>query len=111
MSEDTKNVQPDKSDEHSTPPADEVTPDSTPETGGDEVVTLPDDHPLVKTLEAQKEQIRKLKERAQKLDELEQAQMTEAEKAAARLEAAEKRASALEKELALKDLVITHRLS
>lgn len=84
---------------------------SEPETGGDEVVKLPDDHPLVKTLEAQKEQIKKLKERTQKLDELEQEQMTEAEKAAARLEAAEERAAALEAANDRKDIVIEFGLS
>lgn len=84
---------------------------SEPETGGDEVVKLPDDHPLVKTLEAQKEQIKKLKERTQKLDELEQEQMTEAEKAAARLEAAEDRARELEVANSKKDVVIEFGLS
>lgn len=57
---------------------------------------LPDDHPLVKTLAAQKEQIRELKERTQQLDELEQANLTEQEKAEARVKAAEERAAELE---------------
>ena len=101
-----------------TPSQEKVTPEnaapkpaSEPETGGDEVVQLPDDHPLVKTLEAQKEQIRKLKERAQKLDELEQEQMTEAEKTAARLKAAEDRAAELEAANGRKDVVIEFGLS
>lgn len=57
---------------------------------------LPDDHPLVKTLAAQKQQIKELKEQNQRVDELEQAQLTEQEKAEARVKAAEERAAELE---------------
>lgn len=55
-----------------------------------EPVKLPDDHPLVKTLAAQKKQISELKEKATRLDEIEEAQRTDLEKALARAEAAEK---------------------
>jgi hypothetical protein len=57
---------------------------------------LPDDHPLVKALAAQKEEIKTLKGKAQKLDALEEASKTEAQKAADRLAAVE--AKALEAE-------------
>src|SRR5690625_1114879 len=73
-----------------------VTPEIIPNGGEDGPIQLPDDHPLVTTLAAQKEQIRELKERAQRLDELEQAQLTEQEKAEARVKAAEERAAELE---------------
>lgn len=72
---------------------------------------LPDDHPLVKTLSAQKEQIKRLKERAQRLDEIEQEQMSETEKAEARVKAAEERALELEATNARKDVAIEYRLS
>ena len=59
-------------------------------------ITLPDDHPLVKTLAAQKDQIRELKakaeenaEKAKKFDDVEEASRTELEKAIARAEKAE----------------------
>jgi uncharacterized protein YlxW (UPF0749 family) len=65
-----------------------------------DVVTLPDDHPLVKTLAAQKEQLRALKasnadvaEKARLWDTAQEAQKTELEKAQARAEAAEKSAA------------------
>ena len=54
-----------------------------------ENVTLPDDHPLVKTLAEQKKAIRDLKARAAKLDEIEEAQKSESEKAAERIAKAE----------------------
>jgi predicted nucleic acid-binding Zn-ribbon protein len=57
-----------------------VTEDSTPDT-----LQLPDDHPLVKTLAAQKSAIRELKAKASRLDEIEEAQKSEAEKVADRL--------------------------
>lgn len=53
-------------------------------------VQLPSDHPLVKTLAAQKEQIRELKDKASRLDEIEESQRTDLERAIARAEAAEK---------------------
>lgn len=45
---------------------------------------LPDDHPLVKTLAAQKQTIADLKPKAKRADELEQAHMSEGEKTAKR---------------------------
>jgi hypothetical protein len=58
-----------------------VTEDSTPT----DTLQLPDDHPLVKTLAAQKAAIRELKSKASRLDEIEEAQKSEAEKVADRL--------------------------
>jgi Fe2+ transport system protein B len=64
---------------------------------------LPADHPLVKTLAKQKEDLREqrarnaaLAEKARKLDEIEQANKSEAEKLAERAAQAEARATALE---------------
>ena len=59
---------------------------------------LPDDHPLVKRLAAQKVQLRELKElRAAKarLDEIEESQKTEAEKVADRLSKADAEVAAI----------------
>lgn len=58
-----------------------VTEDSTTT----DTLQLPDDHPLVKTLAAQKAAIRELKAKASRLDEIEEAQKSEAEKVADRL--------------------------
>ena len=55
-------------------------------------IQLPDDHPLVKTLAAQKEQIKELKGKASRLDEIEEAQKTELQKAIERAERAEQAA-------------------
>lgn len=55
------------------------------DTPAPEAEQLPADHPLVKTLAAQKQQIRELKAKASRLDEIEEAQKTEAEKMADRL--------------------------
>lgn len=72
---------------------------------------LAEDHPLVKTLAAQKAEIKALKERARRLDEIEEAQKTDAEKAADRLAAAEKdRDEALAVNARLK-LALEHGLS
>lgn len=51
--------------------------------------TLPDDHPLVRTLAAQKATIRELQKKARRLDDMEDAQKSEAEKAADRIAKAE----------------------
>ena len=74
------------------PPAVEPTP--APPT--DAPITLPDDHPLVKTLAAQKESLKELREKAKRLDEIEEANKTELQKALDRAEAAEKAASTAE---------------
>lgn len=67
--------------------------------------TLPEDHPLVKTLAAQKEQIRTLKaanqetsEKARQYDELQEANKTELQKLIDRAEKAEKVAAELQAE-------------
>lgn len=101
MSEETKQVEEQR---------EEVAQSEAPERG-ESLDQLPDDHPLVKTLQAQKEQIKKLKERAQRLDEIEQEQMSESEKSEARIRAAEERAAELESANARKDVAITYGLS
>lgn len=63
---------------------------------GDAPITLPDDHPLVKTLAAQKETLRELREKARRLDEIDEANKTELQKAIERAEAAETAAVAAE---------------
>lgn len=72
-------------------------------------VQLPDDHPLVKTLAAQKDEIKALKARAARADELEQAQMTESEKAAARIAQAEAEAASVPGKVAdaLREALVT----
>lgn len=62
-------------------------------TAATDPIQLPDDHPLVKTLAAQKELIAGLKTKASRLDEIEEAQKTEAQKLADRVAAAEKEAT------------------
>lgn len=78
--------------------SDDITPDApeTPKSAAPEVIQLPEDHPLVKTLAAQKEQLRLLKdgraadaEKARQWDEAQEANRTEIEKVQARAEAAE----------------------
>jgi hypothetical protein len=56
---------------------------------------LPADHPLVKTLAAQKTEIKDLKAKAKRLDEIEESQKTEAEKAAERITKAEAEAASV----------------
>ena len=55
-------------------------------------IHLPDDHPLVKTLAAQKELIKDLKGKAGRLDEIEEANKSELQKAIERAERAEQAA-------------------
>jgi hypothetical protein len=74
---------------NATTPAEPVVPPSQP-------IQLPDDHPLVRTLAAQKEQIKELRTKAGRLDEIEEAQKSEVQKALDRAEAAERRALAAE---------------
>ncbi|MBN7378420.1 scaffolding protein [Mycobacterium phage prophiGD16-1] len=54
---------------------------------------LPDDHPLVKTLAANKIEIKELKAKAARLDEIEEAQKTQAQKDADRVTKAEAEAA------------------
>jgi len=63
----------------------EVTEQVTEEPVTEESQQLPNDHPLVKTLAAQKTAIRELKAKASRLDEIEEAQKSDAEKVADRL--------------------------
>lgn len=58
-------------------------------------VELPSDHPLVKTLAAQKATIRELKAKASRLDEIEESQKSETEKFTERLSKAEAEAAAV----------------
>lgn len=57
----------------------------TEDTAHTEVEQYPADHPLVKTLAAQKAQLKEYKAKASRLDEIEEAQKSEAEKVADRL--------------------------
>jgi hypothetical protein len=73
--------------------------------------TLPDDHPLVKTLAAQKDQIRALKaanqetsEKAKQFDELQEANKSEMQKLIDRAESAEKDAETLRSEKTHRDM-------
>lgn len=76
-----------------------------------EPMTLPDDHPLVKTLAEQKKAIRDLKARAARLDEIEEAQKSEAEKAADRLAKAEQRAIEAEAKALRREIALEHSLT
>jgi len=64
-----------------------------------EPIQLPEDHPLVKTLAAQKDEIKALKERVARLDEIEDAQKTDAERAAEALAKAQAEAEQARAEL------------
>lgn len=75
---------------------------------------LPGDHPLVKTLAAQKAEIKDLKGKAARLAEIEEAQKSEAEKAADRIAKAEAEAASVPEKVtaALKTyLVAMHEIS
>lgn len=72
---------------------------------------LPDDHPLVKTLASQKDEIKALKAKATRLDEIEDAQKTSEQRAAESLSAAEKRVADAEARADRRDVAIEHRLS
>ena len=52
----------------------EVTEPVTEDSTTPDALQLPDDHPLVKTLAAQKSAIKELKAKASRLDEIEEAQ-------------------------------------
>lgn len=79
--------------------------------GTDQPTQLADDHPLVKTLAAQKEQIKALKERTQLLDEIEESRKSESEKAAERLTQAEARATEAEARASRRDVALEFSLS
>lgn len=88
-----------------TPPA--TAPDPAP---SDAPVQLPDDHPLVKTLAAQKDELKALKEKARRLDEIEEASKTEAQKQADRLAKAENAAREAEAKVLRREIAIEHKL-
>lgn len=75
-----------------------------------EQITLPDDHPLVRTLAEQKKAIKELKARAARLDEIEESQKSEADKAAERLSKAEQRAAEAEARVLRREVAIEHKL-
>lgn len=83
-------------------------PDPAP---ADAPAQLPDDHPLVKTLAAQKDELKALREKARRLDEIDEASKTEAQKAAEKLAAAEKAAADAEARVLRRDLALEHKLS
>lgn len=74
-------------------------------------VQLPDDHPLVKTLAAQKEQIKELKSRSARLDEIEDAQKTELQKAQDRATSAEAELEKLRLEAARASVALSKGLT
>lgn len=76
-----------------------------------EPVILSDDHPLVKTLAAQKDEIRSLKEKAMRLDEIEEASKSESQKQAERLATAEKAVADAEAKVVRRELALEHKLS
>jgi hypothetical protein len=89
--------------------AETVTEDVTPD-----ALQLPDDHPLVKTLAAQKTAIKELKAKASRLDEIEEAQKSEAEKVADRLAKADSEVAGIPSRVteALKaHLVVLHEIA
>lgn len=69
------------------------------DTATDGPVTLPDDHPLVRALAAQKDEIKALKEKSRRLDEIDEAQKSDAERAAEALATAKAEAAEATAEL------------
>lgn len=89
---------------HEGKPSTDANPKPTPppaSNGGqaNEPVKLPDDHPLVTALAAQKAKNQALEEKARRLDEIEEAQKSEAEKAADALRRAQDEAQSAKSEL------------
>lgn len=78
--------------------------------GTDEATVLPDDHPLVKSLAAQKVEIKALKEKTARLGQLEDAQKSAEQKAAEREAAAESRAVAAEARALRREVALDHKL-
>ena len=79
--------------------------------GTPEPAQLPDDHPLVLSLQAQKAEIKALKEKARRLDQLEDAQKTAEQKSAEREAAAEKRAADAEARAIRREVALDFKLS
>lgn len=80
--------------------------DETQHSTDEQPIQLPDDHPLVRTLAAQKDQIKELREKAKRLDEIEDSQKTEAERASDQLAEATQRAEAAETALIQRDVAM-----
>ena len=74
-------------------------------------VQLPDDHPLVKSLAAQKDEIKELKAKAARLAEIEDAQKSAEQKSAEREAAAEKRAADAEARAIRREVALDFKLS
>jgi len=72
---------------------------------------LPDDHPLVTTLAALKEQNKELRAAKRELDQIKEAQMSEQEKVEARVKAAEDRAAELEVRNRVAEVALEYGLS
>lgn len=85
--------------------------DETSTTEDAKPLRLPDDHPLVKTLAAQKAELKEAKAKAARLDEIEEANKTEAQRAAERLAAAEQTAREAEARAVRREIALDHRLS
>ena len=93
------------------PPKPTPPPSATNGGEGTDPNRLPDDHPLVKTLASQKDEIKALKAKATRLDEIEDAQKTAEQRAAESLSAAEKRVADAEARADRRDVAIEHGLS
>ena len=94
--------------ETATPP---VEPPETGQPANSGPVQLPDDHPLVKSLAAQKDEIKELKAKAARLAEIEDAQKTAEQKSAEREAAAEKRAADAEARASRREIALDFKLS
>lgn len=77
----------------------------------EQATQLPADHPLVRTLAAQKETIKELRDKAHRLDEIEESQKTETQKAAERLAEAEQKAAVAEARAIRREVALEHRLT
>lgn len=89
----------------------ELVADASASDGTTEPIQLPDDHPLVLSLQAQKAEIKALKEKTRRLDQLEESQKTTEEKAAEREAAAERRAAEAEARAVRRETALEFRLS
>lgn len=87
------------------------TPAASADEATEKELQLPDDHPLVKSLAAQKAEIKALKEKASRLDQLEEAQKSAEEKAAERAAAAESRALEAESRATRREIALEYKLS
>lgn len=105
MSDTSTDVTPDETPKPTPPPSD---PNGAAET---DPARLPADHPLVRALAAQKDEIKALKAKAVRLDEIEDASKTEAQRAAEAQAAAEKRLAEAEARVTRRDVALEHSLS